>query len=156
MNSHSAVILQKNSIVIVPDGAVDNAVVCEETSRRAAPYQGGHLCTGGTGQVPERCPGGHQRLRVPSQMLPLPEQLSETCRRGSLISTHACYPDTIPIKFVCDSVWNFVVCLAKIPNDQIYLGVTDRQTDRTFIKINQSFAITMSLNSDPKETCAKT
>ena len=33
---------------------------------------------------------------------------------------------------------------------------TDRQTDRTFIKINQSFAITMSLNSDPKETCAKT
>ena len=34
MNSHSAVILQKNSIVIVPDGAVDNAVVCEETSRR--------------------------------------------------------------------------------------------------------------------------
>ena len=25
--------MQKNSIVIVPDGAVDNTVVCEETSR---------------------------------------------------------------------------------------------------------------------------
>ena len=35
---------------------------------------------------------------------------------------------------------------------------TDRQTDRQnfFIKINQSFATTMSLDSDPKDTCAKT
>ena len=47
---------------------------------------------GGTGQVPERCPGGHQILQVPSQMMPFPEQPSGTCRRGSLISTHACSP----------------------------------------------------------------
>ena len=37
---------------------------------------------------------------------------------------------------------------------------TDRQTDRQtekYIKTNQSwFAITMSLNGDPKESCAKT
>ena len=31
----------------------------------------------------------------------------------------------------------------------------DRQTEKC-IKINQSFVIAMSLNSDPKETCAKT
>ena len=37
--------------------------------------------------------------------------------------------------------------------------LTDRQTDRQTekcIKINQPFVITMSLNSDPKEICAKT
>ena len=33
MNSHSAIFLQMNSVIIVPDGAVDNTVVCEETSR---------------------------------------------------------------------------------------------------------------------------
>ena len=35
-------------------------------------------------------------------------------------------------------------------------GTPDRQTDRKIIKMNQSFVITLSLNSDPKETCAKT
>ena len=104
-------------------GHLQKGALCPMLLYCAAPYQGGHLCTGGKGQVAERGPGGHQRLRVPSQVLPFPEHLSETCRRGSLISTHACSPDNIPIKFVCDSVWNFVECLAKIHNDQIYLGV---------------------------------
>ena len=27
------IVLQKNSVIIVPDGAVDNTVICKETSR---------------------------------------------------------------------------------------------------------------------------
>ena len=82
MNSHSTILFKSfcRRIVssFVPDGAVDNTVVCEETSAAGAyfapPHQGCHLCTGGTGHVPERYPGGHQRLQVPSQMMSLPEQ----------------------------------------------------------------------------------
>ena len=44
---------------------------------------------------------------------------------------------------------------ARGPIDIFFMDREKRQTE-TFIKINMSFAITMSLNSDPNETCAKT